>query len=103
MTYTNAYKLVRLRRDGTISPLFINPKQIIPLNQWLSAESHETKGFKFRPGWHVLKAPEAPHLSKRGRVWIEVDVADYQEIQRPRSQGGTWLLANEMKVIKILT
>lgn len=102
MNYTKGYKLVRLRQNKTLGSLFINRKQVIPINQWLLAENHETKNFKFRPGWHVLLSPIAPHLSKKGRVWVSVDVADYQEIKRPSSQGGTWLLANKIKVNYII-
>ena len=69
MKYIDAFKLFKLRKDGSIGPLFINKKQRIPLNKWLTAESHLTKGYAFRPGWHVLLSPNAPHLSKKNRVW----------------------------------
>lgn len=61
-----AYKLIRMRKDGTLGPLFINKKQIIPIGIWLDAESHKTKGYAFRPGWHVTLEMNAPHLSTRG-------------------------------------
>jgi len=48
-----AWKLFRIRKNNTIGPLFINRKQIIPLNKWLIAEEYLTFGFKFRPGWHA--------------------------------------------------
>ena len=96
-----AYKLLRLRKNGTLSPLFINKKQIIPLNKWMPAEAHLTKGFAFRPGWHCTHAPKAPHLSKKGRIWCEVEIDDFQEIKRPKSQGGKWFLANKMRINKI--
>lgn len=35
-----AYKLFRVRRDGTIGPLFINKKQRIPVGEWMCAEEH---------------------------------------------------------------
>ncbi len=41
----------------------------------------------------------APHLSERGRVWVEVEVDDYELYDRPESQGGTWVLAQKMKVV----
>ncbi len=98
-----AYKLLRLRKDGTLSPLFINRKQIIPLNIWLKAESHPTSRFAFRPGWHVTPKPIAPHLSIKGRVWMLVEVYDCEDINRPESQGGTWWLAKNIKVLRQLT
>ena len=94
-----AYKLLRVRRDGTLGPLFINKRQIIPLGEWLPAEDHPTKGYAHRPGWHVAPAPLAPHLSERGRVWMKVEVREYEELVRPASQGGMWYLAKWMRVI----
>jgi hypothetical protein len=47
-----AYKLFRKLKDGSLAPLFINKKTRIPLNKWLDAEPHPTKGFAFRKGWH---------------------------------------------------
>ena len=99
---TLAYKLLRLRKDGTLGPLFINRRQVIPLGLWLRAEEHRTKGFAFRPGWHAAPNPEAPHLGKAGRVWAKVELAGVQNLPRPRSQGGTWYLAEWMRVIDVL-
>ena len=93
-----AYKLLRVRRDGTLGPLFINRQQVIPIGVWLKAENHPTKGFAIRPGWHVARTPRAPHLSTNGRVWMEVQVKDCTEFKRPDCQGGTWLIAQWMKV-----
>lgn len=96
-----AYKLFRRRRDGTLGPLFINTRQVIPLREWLAAEEHETKGFAFRPGWHCTKSPVAPHLyPRRDRVWYRVEIEGTTEMKRPESQGGTWYLANRMRVIE---
>lgn len=47
-----AYKLFRVGKDGTIGPLFINRKLVVVPGQWMEAESHPTKGFALRPGWH---------------------------------------------------
>ena len=30
-----AYKLLKVRQDGTIGPLFINCRQVIPIGKWL--------------------------------------------------------------------
>lgn len=97
-----AYKLMRLRRDGSLGPLFINTKQIVPLGVWLDAEDHPTPGYARRPGWHVAPTPNAPHLSTKGRVWVQVEVEGVRELPRPACQGGVWWLADRMKAVAIL-
>lgn len=97
-----AYKLVRLRKNGTLGPLFINRKLNIPVGEWLDAEPVPTKGFAFRPGWHCCSEPIAPHLSKEGRVWCRVHITGIKKHQRPESQGGLWFTAARMKVLEIL-
>ena len=97
-----AYKLIRKMKDGSLSPLFINKKSRIPVGVWLDAESHPTKGFAYRKGWHCTLTPNAPHLSEKDRVWVKVEVEDYEHYDRPESQGGTWVLAQKMKVIQVL-
>ena len=97
-----AYKLVRKLKDGSLAPLFINKKQRLPIGEWMQAEDHPTKGYAVRPGWHCLLKPEAPHLSKNGRVWVKVEVKDFDKFTRPENQGGHWLLAKQMKIIKEL-
>ena len=94
-----AFKLFRVRKDGTLGPLFINRSQRIPLNQQLTAQAHRTKGFAYRPGWHVCSTPFAPHLSKKGRRWYMVKINNYVEHKRPASQGGLWFTAKIMTVI----
>lgn len=97
-----AFKLLRKRKNGTLGSLFIHRRQVIPVGVFLDAEAHKTKGFAFRPGWHCCLRPEAPHLSEKDRVWCEVEVEDYKELERPEAQGGTWVLANRMKIVKEL-
>jgi hypothetical protein len=97
-----AYKLLRRRRDGSLGPLFINRRQRVPVGLWLEAEDHPTKGYAHRPGWHCTLRPEAPHLSTRGRVWCRVEVSGTREFNRPESQGGTWVLAERMRVLEVL-
>ena len=94
-----AYKLMRLRKDGTLGSLFIDKKTVRLLGEWMVAEDHVTKGYAHRPGWHCTFKPFAPHLNKRGRVWCEVEVDDFAILARPESQGGKWLLAQRMKII----
>jgi hypothetical protein len=95
-----AYKLLRKRKDGSIGPLFINRKARLQHGDWLPAESHPTKGFAYRPFWHCTSKPIAPHLSVKDRVWCLVEIEDFVEMERPKSQGGRWYLANRMKIIK---
>lgn len=94
-----AYKLFRQLKNGEIAPLFINKKLRLKDNIWYNSECHPTKGFAIRPGWHVTLQPVAPHLSEKGRVWRKVEVEDYTEFKRPEAQGGTWLLANRMRIL----
>jgi hypothetical protein len=94
-----AYKLIRKLKDGSLSPLFINKKSRIPIGIWLDAEEHQTKGFALRKGWHCVLNPIAPHLSTKNRVWVKVKVEDTELYNRPKLQGGTWVLAQRMKVI----
>ncbi len=87
-------------KSGDITPLFINKSFRIPFNEWLEAESHPTKGFKVRPYWHCTSEPNAPHLSTKDRVWVKVEIQDYEEFQRPNNQGGLWFLAKRIKFIE---
>ena len=99
-----AYKLLKLRKDGSVGPLFINAKSRLERHVWMTAETFPTKGFAVRKGWHCCLEPKAPHLklelaSGERRQWWMVEIEDYEEYDRPESQGGTWLLANRMKLI----
>jgi hypothetical protein len=101
------YKLIRKMKDGSLSPLFINKKSRIPIGIWQQAEYYPTKGFAGRKGWHCTLEPNAPHLKenlKNGqkRVWVEVELKDIEYYDRPESQGGTWILAQQMKITKEL-
>lgn len=103
METIEGYKLFR-RHNGELHPLFINRKQIIPVGVWMVAESHPTKGFAVRPGWHATLSPVAPHLKMRlasgeQREWVRVLLRGVTYYARPESQGGQWVLAEELKVI----
>jgi len=95
-----AYKLCRELRDGSISSLFINRSTPLKFNEWMEAENHPTKGFAVRPHWHCTSSPIAPHLKKEGRVWVTVEIEDFTEFSRPKSQGGVWYLANKIRIIE---
>ena len=101
MRTVKGYKLFRVRKDGTIGPLFINQRQRINVGEWMDAEDHPTKGYAHRPGWHATLEPVAPHLCERGRVWCEVRMTGIRRFKRPQSQGGTWVLANRLKVVTV--
>ena len=96
-----AYKLFRRRKNGTLGPLFINRKQVVPIGEWLKAENIPTKGYAIRPGWHTTLKPEAKHLKiKDNRVWMKVLIKDYYKFNRPKHQGGAWFIANEIKILE---
>jgi len=99
-----AYKLMTIRRDGTLGPLFINRPQRIALGTTYEAEDHRTKGYTHRPGWHCCPTPTTPHLKddRKDRVWVEVEIHDWSIEHRPSSQGGQWYLAERMTPLRIL-
>lgn len=100
------FKLFRLRRDGSLGPLFINRRQVVPVGEWLPAEDHPTKGYAHRPGWHCTFHPHAPHLKSgpgSGRVWTECEAEGVRVYSRPESQGGKWVLADRLRVVRVLS
>lgn len=103
-----AYKLVRKAKDGQLYPLFIDKKRPYIIGERREAEYVPTKGFAPRYGFHCCFKPYAPHLktelaSGQRRVWIECEVEDYTTYDRPESQGGAWILANKLTVLRELT
>jgi hypothetical protein len=102
METITAYKLLRQRKNGTLGPLFINRRQVIPVGVWLAAEDHPTKGYAHRPGWHATPRQCAPHLSMSGRVWCRVELRGVRRWERPEKQGGLWFIAAQMRVVEIL-
>ena len=96
-----AYKLVRKLANGNLTSLFINKKVPLEFDTWIKAECYPTKGFAVRPGWHCTAQPVAPHLSKKGRVWVEVEIEDVENFMRPASQGGLWYLAGKIKFLRL--
>ncbi len=103
-----AYKLVRKTKDGTYYPLFIGKNVPYVPGKLIKAEYIPTSGFAIRTGFHCTLTPHAPHLKmklKNGekRVWIKVDISNFNYYDRPESQGGTWVLAQKLKVIRELS
>ena len=47
--------------------------------------------------------PIAPQLFSKGRVWMHVEIRDFTTFKRPVCQGGVWLLAKWMRVIRPAT
>lgn len=101
------YKLFRQTKEGKLYPLFINRKEETVFDKWLQAKCYPTKGFAVRPGWHCCFKPYAPHLktelkSGEKRVWVECLAKGCVPYERPESQGGAWVLAQELKVLRII-
>lgn len=106
--WKTAYKLMRQGKDGNVYPLFINKKEPTRFGAVLQAECHPTKGFAVRQGWHCCFTPWAPHLkqnlaSGEKRVWVEVKVRDFNTYNRPESQGGAWILAQQMIAVRTIS
>lgn len=99
------YKLVRKLKDGSYRPLFIERTRELPVGQWIEANDVPTPGYKHRPGWHIMEKMDAPHLSKKDRVWVVVEFERYgsSKHDRPPSQGGTWYTAYRMRIIGEVT
>ena len=97
------YKLFSLYKDGTVGSLFIDKKKRLEVGIWYEAKPVQTKGFAFRPGWHICSTKSAPHLSKKKRMWALVEFCgDVVEHKRPESQGGLWYTSKYIKIIKLL-
>lgn len=97
-----AYKLFKKRKDGSLGSLFVNARAKLGLDEWYRAKNYRPKTLKERPGFHCLPEPKAPHLSTKGRVWCEVEIKDFTTLDRPESQGGKWLLANHLRIVREL-
>ena len=96
-----AYKLVRKLKDGNLYPLFIDKHRPYIFGEKRIAEYVPTKRFAPRKGFHCCFMPYAPHLKTElsngeKRIWIECDVDNYKTYDRPESQGGKWILADEL-------
>lgn len=99
-----AYKLMKVRKDGSIGSLFINAAARLEPGVWMEAEAHRRSGFAYRPGWHVMAEPSAPHLKMKlangeQREWWRVEIDDYEMFIRPKNQGGVWFLAQKMRLL----
>lgn len=114
------YKKVRVDRNGTPLPLFIDNKKPFVIGEWMHCEYHPTKGFAPRScgtddngnpigGWHCCFQPIAPHLadqlsSGERRVWIKCEAKGQRQVyDRPWNQGGSWILIEWLRPLAILS
>jgi hypothetical protein len=118
---------------GRIFPLFIGKDKPTPIGEWVPAQFLPTDGFAPRPGWHVGPLPKAQHLMCKdgtmpaSRVWAQVEIlADvdytplaaiaptkdlrgqvphggYYRFPRPINQGGEWIIAGQIRVLRLLS
>lgn len=78
-----AYRLMRLRKDGTLGPLFVGRTQVVRTGDYLRARRDlPHNGLAYRPGFHCCARPSAPHIKRvlkngKRRVWCLVSVYDY--------------------------
>ena len=96
------YKLFEQNAAGELFPLFIDKNTAVPVNEWIPAEYHPTKGFAARGGWHIgADVPDAPWLKsydgtnigyyksrwKSGkRVWAVVEYNDNHDYNKEVSR-----------------
>jgi len=103
-----AYKLLRLRRDKSLGPLFVGREQCIPVGKWMDCKDDlPHPGLAHRPGFHCCSEQHAPHIkmklkSGEERVWCLVTIENYEELERPVSQGGLWYVARRMKIDELI-
>lgn len=97
-----AYKLMRKKKNNAITSLFINKTKEYKFGVWMKAEFFPTNGFAERFGWHCTFTPYAPHLSTKDRVWVKCEIEDWRTYDRPESQGGKWILANNIKLLEVI-
>ena len=126
------YKLCKVNKAGKIFPPIIEGKQPeLPIGVWLEAEDltgqAKKQGLAPRLGWHLGMYPITKHLTEKGRVWTEVEIADDVDWQDkaeetdtldirsevplgghykypvPEERGYAWYIAGAMKINKILT
>lgn len=100
-----AFKLLRLRNDGSLGPLFVGRDLVMnPGETYIARSDLPHPGLAHRPGFHCTAKPVAPHIklqlkSGERRVWCEVWISgEVTEHRRPQSQGGLWYTASKMHI-----
>jgi hypothetical protein len=104
-------KILNLRADGTMSPLFHETKRRFKEGVWepfTATLKHPTKqgrssaDLAFRPAFYG--GPKTPQLKmgySSGQYRVKRDVAfrNWTKIKRPKNQGGGWYMAAEMMIL----
>lgn len=104
MSYRRAFKVFHVRRDGTLSPLFVGARERVPRGEWVRARTDLQPpawiSRSRRPGWHAKRElVDALELARyRGKGRRAVFVVALRGNVRERSDG--LVLADEMKVLK---
>ena len=106
--YMEAYKEFDMDKSGLLHPLFVDTKRTIPLGVWLKAEEgpknengkviSKLGPLAYRPGWHLSKAPYAPHIGLRengkvkymkpNTVWAKCRIYDEIDYTAEAKQNG---------------
>jgi len=104
-------KILNLRADGTMSPLFHETNRRFKEGVWepfTATLKHPTKqgrssaNLAFRPAFYG--GPKTPQLkmgysSNQYRVKRDVAFRNWTKIKRPKNQGGGWYMAAEMMIL----
>ncbi len=104
-----AYKIFKKTKSGVYRPAQVPIRSLSVKGYqkgiWYEAEDAQPTNLKNRVGFHATTKPTVPHIKiiPDQVVWLEVEIEDFETIQRPESQGGTWYLARYLKIIKELT
>lgn len=101
-----AYKIFRIRKDGSIGTLFIDKRARLEIGQWYRAKDLPTKGFAHRPGWHSCSSLSAPILEntrtarRENRWWFEVEIKEATPNPRPLKQGGMCYISPWIRIVR---
>lgn len=119
-----AYKLLRIKKDGNLYPLYVNAEIPTPIGVWLEAEYGEMTNngkvksklgeLAFRPGWHASSIPYAPHIGKKGEsgkiefmsddhVWCECECAsdiNYQPLVNENGRNKKGIIVQKNAYMK---
>ena len=104
-----AYKMVRIRKDATLGPMFVGCEEVFPVGSWITAHTNYKRKLdkvysklgwlKFRPGFHFAELPYAPHIGIKDKdgvikwmhddtVWVECEVSDEIDYTLEARQNG---------------
>ena len=103
------YKLVRIRKDGTLGPMFVGTDDVFPLHMIIAGTATHRRmrekvfsklgWLKFRPGLHLTLIPYAPHIGIKDAdgvikwmhddtVWVECEIPDDKDYTAEAKQNG---------------